>query len=158
MENSFLPLDIYENIIPFVNWTALLNLSKTNSFLNIICQKEINKRLKSNYPLGERDGKIKIAMQDLILDKVYVELEENIFGIVRYYNYNISPKKYFYPFIRDILHDFFVFSFKTKEWSLSPNTIKLACKSKHFKNGPFQNIYVFKKKDNCKPYSLLQIY
>lgn len=163
MDDSLIPLDIYENIIPFSNWHTLLNLSITNKFLNFLCKGEIRKRWKSSYPLGEKDATIKFFISDLVLDKIYVELplDNAYMEFMHKKCYLISPKKYFYPFVRDILHDFFVFSFKNKEWSLSHHTIRKASilQNKyidpHQKCSDINSIYIFKKKDNN--YTLIKI-
>ena len=66
MENTHL-LDIYSIIATYLDWKTLKEGTLVCWDLYYIFTREMNKRIESEYPLGEKDAMIKI---DLVSDKI----------------------------------------------------------------------------------------
>ncbi len=62
MENTHFPLDMYPIIATYLDWKTLKEGALTCWDLYYICNSEINKRIESEYPLGEKDALVKISL------------------------------------------------------------------------------------------------
>jgi hypothetical protein len=111
MEGSFLPLDIYENIIQFMDWNTLKQFQKINTFTYFLSKKEIKLREKSEIPFGEINSKIYLVTNDSNLEKIFVKIDKT--------KYYIPPNKYFLKWVRKLLEDWFVYSFDSHTWILT---------------------------------------
>lgn len=109
MEESALDLDIYHNLIRFMDWNTLNEFSKTNYFCYEISKKEKEKRLKCKYPLGEINGRVKMIIEDDKLISFTLVFEKTEFPI----------SKYSLPCVRKILIQWFSYKFITQEWILT---------------------------------------
>jgi len=111
MNNSYLHLDVYPLILKHLNLETLCNFNKINKFCNKISKKELKKRLNSKIPFDSKNAKIELLINDIYLEKIFVLIENK--------KIEIPQDKYYFPFIRELLIDWFVFSFSTYKWILT---------------------------------------
>lgn len=116
MENSSIDLDIYSTILSYSSWGTLQELKKVNKFLYTFSNKEIEKKLKSKYPFGDRNAKISVITQDIFL--------ESVFCIIEGKTILIPKEKYNYYWIRNIINSWFIYSFPKQEYILTSKLFK----------------------------------
>jgi hypothetical protein len=144
MDESSICLDLYPCILEYCDYITLDNLKRVNCFCYAIAKKEQMKRLKSPFPFGEENAKIRIITKDINLEKITCIIENRII--------EIPPEKYSMPYISEVLQTWFLYYFPTEKWILTGKVIKsiirLVNKSLLENNG---EILIFQYK-NCKSY------
>lgn len=116
MEDSLLSKDVYNLILPHLDWFTLQNCNKTNLFFNFICEKEIQKRLKSNFPFGNPNSKIVIMTSDVYIDFICCILDGK-----RIY---IEKNFYFLPWVKNTLDRWFIYSLESYKFTINSKLFK----------------------------------
>ena len=117
MEDSYISLDLYPLIVEKCDFTTLSNMKDVNVFCNEVCKKEQKKRLRSCYPFGDKNAKIKVIMNEIAIEKVLCILTEG--KVVE-----IPPHKYSVHYVREVLTNWFLYNFNTEEWHITTKLVK----------------------------------
>ena len=116
MESCNLDLDVFQNILFFADWITLNEIKKTTLFLNILAKKEIKKRLKSKYPFGEPNARVSIVTNDIDLESIVCVLNNR--------RIKIPKEKYRKSWVRNIIVNWFIYSFTRQEFILTNKLFK----------------------------------
>ena len=116
MQNSKIHLTLYPSLLEKVDWFTLHAFSKVNSFFHFLVKKEMTRRMKSTYPFGDKKGKIYVTIEDMYIKSVSC-FTQGIF-------LDIPKERYGIPFIRNLIHDWFRFSFSNQEINLTHKLFK----------------------------------
>lgn len=112
--------DIYHVIAEHLDWNTLQNFKLANKLFYYIFKKEKYKRSHSRshsrYPLGEKDAKISLLVNDLYLEKVYCIIGDK--------EIEIPDNKMTLPYITNVLDTWFHYSFRLEKWILTGKIIK----------------------------------
>ena len=116
MKGGFLNRDVFTIIVLHMDWFTLQNFKLVNSFCYKLTEEELKKKIKSQYPFGNKNAKISIIANDMNLDSISVIMDKKeIF---------IPPDKYALPPIRNFIHVWFVYNFANEKFVLTSNLFK----------------------------------
>jgi hypothetical protein len=119
MEESFLNEDVCFIIAKYCDYRTLMEMEKTNNFLNYVAYRERKKRLKSIYPFGEKKAKIKIILKkDVIIDEIFCILPNKYEILIPLEKYHITC------YVNDVLKTWFFYNFSCKDWILTAKIFK----------------------------------
>src|SRR5437762_11230168 len=96
MEESYLTNDIYFIIAKYSDYESLLCMRRINNIFNSISSYEMKKRLKSIFPFGEKHAKIKVFLNDILIEKISCILPNG-------YQIYIPPEKYTMYHVTEVL-------------------------------------------------------
>ncbi len=116
MEDSFISLDLFPIILEYCDYNTLKNVKNVNYFCYQIAFKEEKKRLKSIYPFGEKNAKIKVVVKDIIIEKIICVVNDQ--------EIEIPESKYGMYYVSDVLRTWFLYSFSCNHWILTGKIIK----------------------------------
>jgi hypothetical protein len=109
--------DIYFIIAEHCDFETLMTLKDVSKLFNFLSFCERKRRLKSKYPFGEKEAKIKIALNDIGVEKVICVLPR---GLEIY----IPPNKYAMYYVADVLTTWFFYNIPFNQWILTSKVIK----------------------------------
>ena len=116
MDESLLPLDIYPMIFSHLDWFNLVKSKKINKFCYSVSKKLISKKIRSNYPFGEPNSKVEIYSNDCYIEDIVCTLENG--------NLKIPKDYYSLPWLRDMLHEWFIYSFQNRKFNITSKLFK----------------------------------
>ena len=116
MEDTLISLDLFPIILEYCDYNTLKSIQKVNYFCYRVAFKEEQSRLKSIYPFGEKNAKIKVIVKDIIIEKIICILEDK--------EIEIPESKYAMYYVSDILRTWFLYSFNCNKWILTGKIIK----------------------------------
>lgn len=138
-----LPLEILEIIYRYLDIISLQKIKYLDSDSFCIYKKEMTKRLRSKYPLGEKNAKLIVdTTNDVYLMSIACIVGKNKIQIPKD-NYNL-------PFIRELLRRWFVYKFNDDKWILTAKVTKavLRLQYKHLNEYCDKFIFAFDIHDN----------
>lgn len=109
-----LPNELWALIVEHCDWESLINLKQCSYLLYEICKKSENKRLYDVIPFSDPNSLLKIHTEDIIIKSITVVLN----------NKEYSLPHYKFPYVNEILHRWFLFSFFHDDWILTGKIIK----------------------------------